>query len=248
MALNILALEAVDSTNLEARRRADAGETGPLWITAKVQTAGRGRRGRSWSTGPGDLAATLLTLTTRPPADAAQVSFVMALAVHELVASFAPASLVKLKWPNDVLLAGGKVSGILIDSGRAASGAGLWLAIGVGVNLAGAPAEVERPASALADHLAGQALAPPTPEAALERLDAASARWMSVWDQQGFAAIAAAWSQRAQGLGAPCQVRLDHEQFTGVAEALEHDGALRVRLADGQVRRVTAGDVFPLEG
>lgn len=248
MGLNVLALAAVDSTNLEARRRAEAGEAGPLWITAEVQTAGRGRRGRSWSTGPGDLAATLLTTTSRPPAEAAQVSFVMALAVHELAASFAPPSLVKLKWPNDVLLAGGKVSGILIDSGRLKEKDGLWLAIGVGVNLAGAPSDLERPASAIADHLAGEAAAPPAADAALERLDQAFTRWMQVWDAEGFAAIAEAWTERAQGMGAPCQVRLDTEQFAGVAEALELDGALRVRLADGQVRRVSAGDVFPLEG
>src|SRR3984957_6921346 len=108
----IEALEEIDSTNAEARRRAEAGARGPLWITAKRQTAGRGRRGRAWETGAGNLAATLLIHTDKPPAEAAQVSFVAALAVADLAAAFVPASLVSLKWPNDPMIAGKKTAGI----------------------------------------------------------------------------------------------------------------------------------------
>ena len=111
----IEALDEVDSTNAEARRRAEGGEAGPLWITAKRQTAGRGRRGRNWETGEGNLAATLLLTTARPPAEAAQISFVAALAVADLAGAYVPASLVSLKWPNDPLIAGKKTSGVLIE-------------------------------------------------------------------------------------------------------------------------------------
>ena len=240
----VLAFDSLDSTNAEARRRAEAGEAGPLWITAGVQTAGRGRRGRAWSTERGNFAATLLTTTRRPPAEAAQVSFVIALAVADLAARYVPEALVRLKWPNDVLVAGDKVSGVLIESGPAAGG-GLWLAVGVGVNLAHAPAGTERPATALADHLRPDLARAPRPAEAVAVLADAFARWSGVWDVQGFAAITDAWSARAD-LGVRVAARLPSETLEGVAEALERDGALRLRLDDGSTRRITAGDVFPL--
>src|SRR6185312_8602313 len=131
--------DEIDSTNAEARRRADAGELGPLWITALRQTAGRGRRGRTWETGQGrNLAATLMMVSDRAPRDAAQISFVAALAAADLVGAYVPTERVKVKWPNDILVDGKKLVGILVESGARPSG-GLWLAVGVGVNLAAAP-------------------------------------------------------------------------------------------------------------
>ena len=240
----ILAFDRLDSTNAEARRRAEAGEAGPLWITAREQTAGRGRRGRAWSMQAGDLAATLLTSTRRPPGEAAQVSFVTALAVADLAGRYTPGSLVRLKWPNDVLLAGAKVSGVLVESGPRSAG-GLWLAIGVGVNLAHAPPALERPATAVADHLRPEFARAPSPGEALTVLADAFAHWSGVWDDDGFPAVAAAWSARAD-LNVRVEARLPGETLEGVAEALEPDGALRLRLPGGAMRRITAGDVFPL--
>ena len=237
MGVPVEAFEELDSTNAEARRRAEAGATGPLWITAKRQTAGRGRRGRSWETGEGNLAATLLFTTGKPPAEAAQVSFVAALAVADLADRYVPASLVSLKWPNDPLIAGRKTSGILVESGPAPRG--LWVAVGIGVNLAHAPEDV--PATSFAQHMVAP---PPKPLEALEHLAAAFERWRLLWDSAGFPAIADAWTKRAHGLGEPCVARLGNETVEGVAEGLDPDGALRLRLADGSIRRITAGDVF----
>jgi BirA family biotin operon repressor/biotin-[acetyl-CoA-carboxylase] ligase len=242
----ILRHAALDSTNAEARRLAEAGEGGPLWITAGVQTAGRGRRGRAWSSGVGDLAATLLLTSERAPAEAAQIAFVAALAVADTFDAFTPASLVRIKWPNDVMIDGRKAAGILVESGVRAGG-GLWLAVGCGLNLAQAPTDVERPAARAADHLRGDVAAPPTPEAALRVLVEAFARRLESWTVYGFEPVAAAWTARAAGLGAPCVARLGHETVEGVAEGLDSDGALRLRTAAG-LRRITAGDVFPLEG
>jgi BirA family biotin operon repressor/biotin-[acetyl-CoA-carboxylase] ligase len=239
----ILALDEVDSTNAEARRRAEAGEPGPLWITAARQTEGRGRRGRRWETAPGNLAATLLTVLDRPPAEAAGVSFVAALAIADLARAYVPPAMVRLKWPNDVLLRKEKLSGVLIETGTLANG-GAWLALGIGINLATAPSNVERPAAALADHLRPGIAAPPTPEAALEALAVALAHWSERWFSEGFAPIAAAWSDDALGLSGPCAVRLPAETLQGTAEGLYADGALRLRLGDGSLRRITAGDVF----
>jgi BirA family transcriptional regulator, biotin operon repressor / biotin---[acetyl-CoA-carboxylase] ligase len=242
-AVEVVRLDVVDSTNAEARRRAEAGASGPLWITARRQTAGRGRRGRAWSSEPGNLAATLLTHTARPPAEAAQSTFVAALAVHELISAFVDPALVRIKWPNDVLLAGHKASGILVESGVQATG-GLWLAVGIGVNLVQAPEDVERPATAVARHLRSDLARAPDSDAALDLLIQTFSAWQDRWDQLGFAALRDAWTARAQGLGGPAVARLAHETVEGVAEGLADDGALRLRLPDGSLRLISAGDVF----
>jgi len=230
----------LDSTNAEARRRAEAGEVGPVWISAGVQTAGRGRRGRAWSTEPGNLAATLLTQTDRPPAEAAQLSFVAALAACDLADTCLGPGAARLKWPNDVLVYGRKAVGILVESGARPDGR-LWLAVGIGVNLKHAPQDVDRPATAFADHMAGP---PPDPLVALDVLAVAFERWRSLWATQGFAPIADGWSERATGIGERCEARLPNRTLVGVAEGLDPDGALRLRLDDGGLERITAGDVF----
>ncbi|MDB5427903.1 MAG: biotin protein ligase, partial [Phenylobacterium sp.] len=236
----IEAHEELDSTNAEARRRAEGGEGGPVWITAAVQTAGRGRRGRAWSTERGNLAATLLMVTDAPPVEAAQVSFVAALAAADLADTCLGEGVARLKWPNDVLVHGRKAVGILVESGARPDGR-LWLAVGIGVNLAHAPQNVERPATAFAEHMAGQ---PPEPLAALDVLATRFEAWRQAWTTQGFAPIAAAWTARALGLGQVCEARLPNRTLTGVAEGLDLDGALRLRLDDGTCERITAGDVF----
>jgi BirA family biotin operon repressor/biotin-[acetyl-CoA-carboxylase] ligase len=236
----IEALEQIDSTNAEAHRRAEAGERGPLWIFAKRQTAGRGRRGRGWETGAGNLAATLLVHTDKPPGEAAQVSFVAALAVADLASAFVPASLVSLKWPNDPLIGGRKTAGILVESGPYLGG-GLWLAVGCGVNLATPPDAAARPATAFAEHMDAP---PPQPLDALAVLAESFERWRTLWEQHGFPPIAEAWTAKAYGLGEACTANLPGETVTGVAEGLDADGALRLRIASGVVRRITAGDVF----
>ena len=232
--------DEIDSTSAEARRRADASVTGPVWISAGRQTQGRGRRGRSWESPVGNLAATYLTLTDMAPAEAAQISFVAALAVFDVLRAYIGPDAVRVKWPNDLMIGDEKVSGILVESGRAPDGR-LWLAVGIGVNLAHRPEFSERPATALALHMAG---GPPSPQRALERLAAALEEWMTVWREIGFPVIATAWSERAYGLGHACEARLPAETVTGTAEGLDADGALRLRLTDGSIRRITAGDVF----
>jgi len=229
----LLRLDEVDSTNAEARRRAEAGEGGPLWITAARQIAGRGRRGRAWESGTGNLAATLLLRPEAPPAAAAQLSFAAALAVADTAAHFAPGAAISVKWPNDVLAGGRKLSGILLEAGDG------WLAIGIGINLAEHPAETEFPATSLA----ALGMTPPAPDAALTVLAAAFAHWLAVWRGQGFEPLRAAWLARAGGLGLPIRARLPHEERHGAFEGIDASGALLLREASG-VRAITAGEVF----
>lgn len=236
----VLILDETPSTNAEARMRAETGDAGPLWIMARRQTAGRGRRGRAWETGAGNLAATLLCVTAKPPAEAAQISFIAALSVAELADSAMAQPLAQLKWPNDVLVQGRKISGILVESGLRPDGA-LWLAVGIGINLQTPPDAAERPAAAIADFDGAQAL---SQDEALARLSVRMADGMALWEREGFAPIAKAWTARAYGLDGACTARLGHETVEGIAEGLDPDGSLRLRLVDNSVRRISAGDVF----
>lgn len=221
-------LEVIDSTNAEALRRAATGVRGPLWLLAKRQEAARGRRGRPWSMAPGNFAATLLFSTDRGPA---QRSFVAALALHDALGQASGRFwLFGLKWPNDVLLSGGKVAGILLEG--AANGA---LAIGFGVNLAEAPdpADVE-PGAVRPISLATGAEVCPTPEEFLSLLMPAYAEWEARFLREGFAPIRAAWLARATGIGDEIVARMPHRTLTGRFETVDPQGSLVIVTSEGR--------------
>ena len=226
----------IDSTNSEARRLADAGERGPVWIMAERQTAGRGRRGRSWETLSGNLAATLLLRPENTPGPVGQLSFAAALAVADVAAHVAPQAAITVKWPNDVLVDGKKTAGILLESGDTPDGA--WLAVGIGINLAQAPANTEFPATAL-----GVFAAPPSPDEALTMLAGAFAHWYDGWMSGGFETLRTAWLARAGGLGLPIRARLPNETRHGVFEGIDASGALLLN-EQGRVTAIAAGEVF----
>jgi BirA family biotin operon repressor/biotin-[acetyl-CoA-carboxylase] ligase len=187
---------------------------------------------------------TLLLQPQASPRKAAELSFVAALAVHDAVDGLLPPALrgdLKLKWPNDLLYDGKKLAGILLESSGIAGGELAWLAIGIGINLARFPEGVEYPATSLA----ALGITGVTPADALERLADAFDRRIRQWQEvQGFAAIREAWLARAAGLGGPITVRLVDETFEGTFVGLGTDGALEVRTSTGEIRQVSAGDVF----
>ena len=234
----------IDSTNEEARRLGDAAAEGPIWIVAERQTAGRGRRGRSWVSPPGNFMGTLYLRPHCGPRQAGELSFVAAVAVADAVASLLPPPAragLRLNWPNDLLHGGRQLAGILLESSGIAGAEVAWLAIGMGINLAGHPEGVEFPATSFP----AIGAPPPAPDDALAALMAAFEHWLGVWrGVQGFAAIREAWLDRAAGLGERLTVRLAQETFEGVFEGLAPDGALQLRLVDGSLRQVSAGDVF----
>lgn len=232
----LIRLDEIDSTNSEAQRLAEAGEGGPVWITADRQTAGRGRRGRAWAQGTGNLAATLLI--TQPPPGYAQLSFAAALAVADTATHFAPSAAIALKWPNDVLAAGKKTAGILLESGLTKAN-DRWLAVGIGINLAHYPEGTEFPATALSSFVT-----PPDPMDALAVLAARFAHWYDGWMSEGFEILRTAWLARASGLGAPIRARLaNHETRHGVFEGVDGNGALLLN-EQGRVTAIAAGEVF----
>ena len=236
------AYETLGSTNAEALALTRSGERGPLWVTAASQSAGRGRRNSTWLSPPGNLHATLLLTEPAAPALAPQLAFVTALALHDAVAASAPrlGPLLKVKWPNDLLLGAAKVAGILIEG---ESGSKFSVVIGIGVNCAAHPKDTAYPAIDLAS-----AGAPVTPAQLLAPLSAAMQRRLEQWQRgQGFASIRADWLKRAAGLGETIRVRLPEREFAGRFEGLDEAGHLLVREAVG-VTTVTAGEVFGLGG
>jgi BirA family biotin operon repressor/biotin-[acetyl-CoA-carboxylase] ligase len=229
--------DEIDSTNEEARRLAAGGETGPLWLAALRQTAGRGRRGRAWDSPGGNLAATLLIRPAGGQGEWAQLSFAAAIAVSDVAARFAPEAHIALKWPNDVLADGKKLAGILLET---VNGPPQALAIGIGMNLAHHPDGTEFPATSLA----GLGVKPPGAEDALAALAASFAKWYEVWRGQGFAAIREAWLARAAGLGSRIRARLATGERSGMFEGIDENGALLLNEGFGRASVLPAADIF----
>jgi BirA family biotin operon repressor/biotin-[acetyl-CoA-carboxylase] ligase len=229
----------VDSTNRVALARAQAGETGPLWIMAARQTAGRGRAGRVWASEPGNLYATLLTRLHCPPMAVPGLSLLAGVAVYDAIVAVVgrPVPGLRLKWPNDVLVDEAKCAGILAESmmGREA----VTVAIGIGINLAWHPVDLDREAT----HLAAHGVAA-SPGEMLESLSAAAERWLAYWNNgAGFAAVRAAWLERAGAMGEACTVNTGTERISGSFAGLDDFGSLQIADSKGTIRPVTFGDV-----
>jgi len=237
-----ISYETIGSTNAEALARARAGERGPLWITARSQSAGRGRRGNTWVSPPGNLYVTLLLTQPSAPEHAPQLSFVTALALHDAIAECASqlGPLLKVKWPNDLLLGAKKLAGILIEG---ESDPVFSVAIGIGVNCAAHPENTPYPATDLA---AGGALV--TSVQVFAVLPAAMQRRIDQWQRgQGFAAVRADWLKRAAGLGKDIRVRLPERELSGRFQGIDDVGRLLVEQPSG-IATVTSGEVFDLGG
>jgi BirA family transcriptional regulator, biotin operon repressor / biotin---[acetyl-CoA-carboxylase] ligase len=219
-----------------------SGAGTPFWVVADEQSHGRGRAGRHWHSPKGNLYATLALRLSAGPSTATQLSFVAALAVYDAAASLLPPeqlAALRLKWPNDVLLAGAKLAGILIESVMAPNGNGLAVAAGIGINAASAPADTGRAVATLGLGAGGSA-------AAFEALADAFETWLARWDQaRGFAAIREAWLARAHVRGEPLNVRLNGASIGGRFRGVDERGALQLETDAGVVITVNAGDIYP---
>ncbi|WP_096786116.1 biotin--[acetyl-CoA-carboxylase] ligase [Rhodobacter sp. CZR27] len=237
------ALETVDSTNAMAARLAPQ-LSGPAWIMAGEQTAGRGRRGRFWASPRGNFYATYVMHPTEPPEVVALRSFVAALALRDACAALTglPGAF-SLKWPNDVLLNGGKLAGILLES-LGQGGRVQHLAIGIGVNLIGAPepAQVE-PGAVLPVSLLGETGLRIAPTTFLDALAPAYARREESFARYGFGPTREAWLAHAARLGEPIRARTGSQVREGIFETVDPSGALVLKTRDGRAA-IPAAEVF----
>lgn len=229
--------DELDSTNAEASRRAARGDAGPIYLMARQQTAGRGRRGRVWQSPAGNLFLTYLGAATQPPARIALLGFAAGLAIAEFCDGLLGPGRAQLKWPNDLMIDRRKAAGLLLESGALAHGAN-WFAIGIGLNLASVP-DVDQPTTALVEFLP----AAPSPEDAAREIAPALAKWASLLESEGFAPLQQAWMARAYGMGEPAQANLGSEIARGVMRGLSPQGELLLALPNGQMRAIAAGDI-----
>lgn len=231
---SILHLPEVGSTSDWIRANADQFGDGQ-WVHADRQTAGRGRMGRSWETSQGNLAMSGLIRPQPGEGNLAELGFVAALALHDVISAHVDTARLQLKWPNDLNLDGAKLSGILLE--READ----LLVLGIGVNVAAAPALPDRATVCLADvgvHVAAAEVA--------EALADAFARRRSEWREGGLAPIRAAWEARAHPIGTPLWVTSGEGRIAGTYAGLGADGSLLLEGADGCTHVIHAGDVWQI--
>lgn len=233
-------LGIVASTNDEARRLAQQGAPDRTVILAERQTAGRGRYSRQWESPRGNLYASFVFRPALPPRRAAQIGYVAAVAVYDTVAALTgrPAA-TACKWPNDVLVGGAKIAGILPESSIGADGALEWIVLGIGINIVSAPADAVRPATSLMAQGGGRLDA----ETVLVALGRSLDGWMLRWLGDGFGGVRRAWLDRAGPLGGEIRVILPDRSVGGSFAGLDPDGALILDTAAGR-EKIHSGEVF----
>jgi BirA family biotin operon repressor/biotin-[acetyl-CoA-carboxylase] ligase len=220
------------STNADMLALAAEGAAEGLWLRAVEQTAGRGRLGRAWVSPPGNLyASTIVRLRTGDP-NPATLAMAAAVALDETLRAYGAEPWIK--WPNDLFIGPAKLTGILLER------TGDAVVVGIGVNLAHYPEGLDRPVTSLV----AQGLPAPEPDQFLCDLAEAFARWLSMW-RGGLELVRRRWLERAHPPGTALSVRLpDQPPLDGLFDGLDADGALRLRLATGEVQVIRAGDVF----
>jgi BirA family biotin operon repressor/biotin-[acetyl-CoA-carboxylase] ligase len=244
----LAAFDQIGSTNAEAMARARAGERGPIWFVTPEQTAGRGRRQRAWIAPRGNLASSILEVMDVPPATAATLGFAAGLALEGALQQLSVEANLRresdslkfaLKWPNDVLMGGEKLAGILLEAEAVAAGR-LAVVVGIGTNVIAAPEGTPTPATSLAAlgvHVGAEEL--------FAALSDAWVEFRGIWDNgKGFAEIRRLWLERAAGLGDPVAIQTGNATVAGTFDTIDEAGCLIVRTAEGKLLPIAAGEVY----
>ncbi|MBV9246214.1 MAG: biotin--[acetyl-CoA-carboxylase] ligase [Methylobacteriaceae bacterium] len=236
----LAAIESIGSTNDEGLDRAAVGDAGRLWIVAKTQTGGRGRRGRRWLSPPGNLYATLLLIDAGPVARLAELGFVAGVAIASTLRDLGLASdRFAIKWPNDLLAGRAKFAGILLEARQMPARAHATV-VGIGVNCAWHPDDLAYPATDLAA-LMGHAV---TPGDVFAPLSHRMAGMLDLWDRgDGFARIREIWLDFAAGVGEVIRVDAGTRSYEGVFETLDPRGRLLLGTKSGTIA-IEAGDIL----
>ncbi len=229
---------SLDSTSEEVKRLAASGVPGRTVVWSLEQTAGRGRHGRTWTSPRGNLYLSVLLRPQCAVREAPQVGFVVGAAMARAVRECTGVEAV-LKWPNDLLVEGRKLSGILLDSADDGAGGVAWVIAGIGVNVTSHPVEL---ADATDLRVCGADVAV---EELLEVFLASLTEHLDVWEREGFAAIRTRWAELAIEPGTKLTVKLPRETVEGGFEGIDEAGNLLIA-QNGETMRVAAGDVFPV--
>jgi BirA family biotin operon repressor/biotin-[acetyl-CoA-carboxylase] ligase len=239
----VIHYDTVGSTNDEAKRLARNGAPDGTIVCAREQTAGRGRRGRPWASPPGNLYISVIARPACSAGKAAQLGFVAALALGDaLRAKLRAIEGLSNKWPNDVLMHGRKLAGILLEAETGAGGALASVVVGLGVNLVSSPREVEFPATSVAE----EGFAPPPPSALLDEFAKHFHSWATRWSMAGFTPVRTAWLAHAASLGELIRLRLETDTLHGRFVDIDHEGALLLETT-AERRRISAGEIFPAD-
>lgn len=244
----LVAFDQAGSTNTEALAAARAGECGPCWFVTTEQIAGRGRRARPWTAPRGNLASSVLELLQVTPAVAATLGFAAGLALHSALREVGREAVLRagggdpfqfaLKWPNDVLAGGQKLTGILLEA--EAVGSDLAVVVGIGTNVIAAPTDTPTPATSL------KALGIDiSAEDLFSALSDGWAEFRGIWDNgRGFAEIRRLWLENAAGLGKPVAINSGNAVIEGIFDTIDEQGCMVVLTTAGQRVPITAGDVY----
>lgn len=240
----IVAFNSVSSTNEVLKKLVIEEQVkNRIAVIAKKQTSGYGRRTRKWESPQGNMyCSALITPTPRQIKDVTQLSFVVSVAVAEAIESLSETVVTQCKWPNDVLIKGQKVSGILLETIGKTSVPLQHIVVGVGINVENAPTDIKNlsyPVSSLSDEGIDISVNEMLP-IYLKHLK----KWLDIWEEQGFDSIKEFWLQRAKGIGEEIKIDFGKNSMSGVFSGLDQDGALLLRLSDGKERRITTGDIF----
>ncbi|MCH9806443.1 MAG: biotin--[acetyl-CoA-carboxylase] ligase [Alphaproteobacteria bacterium] len=240
----VLDLEETGSTNAQAVRLSLKGETGPLWVTARKQSEGRGRQGRDWMSPEGNLFASLLVTLRCQPTEIPGLSILAGVALANAINALLPgrpdghSTLPRLKWPNDLMMTDAKMAGILVET--TSRPADLIAAIlGFGVNLAHAPDIPGRPTTCLGNHGVNA-----DPSQVLGQLDGSLRQTFATLSKPaGFDELRRQWLLHGPDLGSPLTISHATQSVVGTFSGLADDGALLIKTATGQLKRITFGDV-----
>ena len=241
---HLFSFDELDSTNEEAKRLAKNGGANGAVVWAKRQTAGKGRLGREWVSSEGNLFVSVLLDPNKPLAELSQLSFVAAVAVVDALAPlFEKQDVVQCKWPNDILLEGKKLGGILLESFQTENREHPWVVVGVGVNVDSFPSNAQFPATCLTD--AGVELV--SAKIILSRFVHHFIERYNSWNVKGFGHIRKSWVDYAWGLNEPITARLADGSVQGKNQGIDAQGNLLLKLKSGKMQSIQAADVFPLE-
>lgn len=245
---HLLSYDVLDSTNEEAKRLAGGGASHGAVIWARAQTAGKGRMGRDWESLEGNLFVSVLLSPDCELPECSQLSFVAAVAAADTLKPIVPGDdAIECKWPNDILLEGKKLGGILLESFTTMEEDGQdrqWVVVGVGINVDSYPDDVIYPATCLKE--SGVEII--SAKIVLSRFVYNFIHRYDMWIHKGFEAIRTAWEERAYGLGEPMEAHVGDDIISGSFDSIDEFGRLHIAQDDGKTEMVTAGDVFFRKG